>query len=149
MAVSSKLYASFPLELGGSGASGGAPMDLLSDTIKITLHTSTHTPSQTLDLLFGDVDNEVSNGSGYTTGGATLGSKTYAVSSLTTTFDAADTTWTTLTKTHRYGIIWDDTPSTPADPLIGYVDTGGDQTNNATDLTYQWNASGIFAFAVA
>lgn len=149
MAVSSKLYAAFPLNLGGSGSSGGAAMDLLSDTIKLTLHTSTHTPSQTLDLVYADVDNEVANGSGYTTGGATLSGKTYAVSSLVTTFDASDVTWATLTKTHRYGILWDDTPTTPADPLIGYVDTGGDQTNNATDLTYQWNASGIFAFTVA
>lgn len=149
MAVSSKLYSNFPLNLGGGDSSGESPMDLLSDTIKITLHTSTHTPTQTGDALFGDVDNEVSNGSGYTTGGATLASKTYATSSLTTTFDAADVTWTTLTKTHRYGILWDDTVSSPADPLIGYVDTGGDQTNNATDLTYQWNASGIFAFTVA
>jgi hypothetical protein len=149
MAVTSELYASFPLNLGGSGASGGSSMDLLSDAIQLTLHTSTHTPSQTLDLLFGDVDNEVANGSGYTTGGQVLASKTYAVSTLTTTFDAADVTWTTLTKTHRYGILWDNTPTTPADPLIGLVDTGGDQTNNATDLTYQWNASGIFAFTVA
>lgn len=149
MAVSSKLYAAFPLNLGGSNGSGGSAMDLLSDALQITLHTSTHTPSQTLDLIFADVDNEVANGSGYTTGGATLASKTYAVSSLVTTFDAADVTWSTLTKTHRYGILWDTTPTTPADPLIGYVDTGGDQTNNATDLTYQWNASGIFAFTVA
>ena len=149
MAVSSKLYASFPLNLGGSNASGGAAMDLLSDTIKLTLHTSTYTPNQTTNTVKTDATNELTTAGGYTALGQTLASKTYAVSSLVTTFDAADVTWTTVTITHRIGVLWDDTPTTPADPLIGYVDTGGDQTNNATDLTYQWNASGIFAFTVA
>ncbi|MGE3798730.1 MAG: hypothetical protein AB7G88_12930 [Thermomicrobiales bacterium] len=138
----------FPLNLGGSGSSGGSAMDLLSDTLKLQLHTSTHTPSQGMGVR-ADLDNEVATGNGYTTGGATLSGKTYAVSSLVTTFDAADVSWTNLTKTHRYAWLYDDTPATPLDPLIGYVDSGGDQENTDTTLTYQWNAAGIFTFTVA
>lgn len=148
MAVSAKLYGQFPLNLGGGDSAGEGPMDLLSDTIKLMLMTSTHTPTQTGDALKADLDNEVS-GTGYTAGGATLGSKTYSTSSLVTTFDAADVSWSTVTITHRYAALYDDTPTSPADPLVGYVDTGGDQANSGTDLTYQWHASGIFTFTVA
>lgn len=147
--ATANFFSQFPLNLGGSGSSGGSSMDILSDTLKLTLHTSTYTPNQTTHALFASATNEVANGSGYTTGGATLASKTYATSSLVTTFDAADVTWSTLSKTHRYGILWDDTPTTPLDPMIGYIDTGGDQVNVATDLTYQWNASGIYTLTVA
>ena len=147
--ATANFFSQFPLNLGGSGSSGGASMDILSDTLKLTLHTSTYTPNQTTHALFASATNEVANGSGYTTGGAALASKTYATSSLVTTFDAADVTWSTLSKTHRYGILWDDTPTTPLDPMIGYIDTGGDQVNVATDLTYQWSGSGIYTLTVA
>lgn len=147
--ATANFFSQFPLNLGGSGSSGGSSMDILSDTLKLTLHTSTYTPNQTTHALFASATNEVANGSGYTTGGATLASKTYATSSLVTTFDAADVTWSTLSKTHRYGILWDDTPTTPLDPMIGYIDTGGDQVNVATDLTYQWSGSGIYTLTVA
>ena len=149
MAVTAKLASNFPLNLGGGDSAAEGPMDLLSDTIMHQLHTSTHTPSQTADTVLLDLDNECSNGAGYTTGGATIGTKTYTTASLVTTFDAADSVWTGLTKTHRYAWLIDITPTSPSDPLIGYIDTGGDQTNTGTDLTYQWNASGIFTLTVA
>lgn len=149
MAVSAKLFAKFPQNLGGGDASGDGPMDLLSDTIKATLHTSTWTPNQTSNETKSDATNELSTAGGYTAGGVTLGSKTYAASSLVTTFDAADLSWPALSVTFRYIALWDDTPTTPADPLISYVDTGGDQTLAGTDLAVVWNASGIFTFTVA
>lgn len=135
--------------MAGGDASGDGPMDLLSDTIKLTLHTSTYTPNQSTNETKSDASNELSTAGGYTAGGVTLGSKTFTSSSLVTTFDAADSSWTGLSVTFRYGVIWDDTPTSPADPLISYVDTGGDQTLSSTDLTFQWNASGIFTITVA
>ena len=149
IAVSAKLYARFPLNLGGGDASGDGPMDLLSDTIKATLHSSTYTPNQSTNETKSDATNELSTAGGYTAGGVTLGSKTYSSSSLVTTFDAADLAWSALSVTFRYIVLWDDTPTTPADPLISYVDTGGDQTLSGTDLAVVWNASGIFTFTVA
>ncbi len=150
MVVSAKLFAQFPQNLGGGNAAGDGPMDLLSDTLKLTLHTATWTPNQSTNEVKADATNELATAGGYTALGQALASKTYAASALVTTFDAADVTWTATTITHRYGVIWDDTVATPADPLISYVDNGGDVTTSASDLTYQWNsAPAIFTLTVA
>ncbi len=95
MAVTSKMY----LEMVGTSINAnGGMLDYLSDTIKVALTTSTNSISQTADRYYSALTNEVT-GTGYTAGGATLGTKTLATASLVTTFDAADTVWTTLTET--------------------------------------------------
>ena len=149
MAVTAKMYAKAPMNMAGGDAAGDGPMDLLSDTEKLTLHTSTYSPNQTTNEVKADATNELTTAGGYTALGQALASKTYVQSSLVTTFDAADVTWTATSITFRHGVIWDDTPTTPADPLISWVDTGGDQTTSSVDLTFQWNASGIFTITVA
>jgi hypothetical protein len=149
MAVTAKLYEAFPENLGGGNSSGEGPMDLLSDTIKVTLHTSSNGISQTADTVFADLTNQLTTAGGYTSGGATLGTKTYAASSLVTTFDAADTVWTASTFTAAQAQVWDDTVSSPADPLISYVDFGGDQSPAGVDFSILWHASGIFTITVA
>jgi len=149
MAVTNVLFAKFPQNAAGGDAAGDGPMDLLSDTIKGTLHTSTWTPSQTTNEVKADATNELGTGGGYTALGVTLGTKTYVASSLVTTFDAADLAWPAFTNTFRYLVLWDDTPTVPADPLIALIDTGGNQTLSGTDLSFPWNASGIFSFTVA
>lgn len=147
--ATNKLFAKAPMNMAGGDASGDGPMDLLSDVIKGTLHTSTWTPNQSTNETKSDATNELSTGGGYTSGGVTLASKTYASSSLVTTFDAADVSWTAFTNTFRYLVGWNDTPTTPADPLIFLVDTGGDQAISGVDLAIQWNAGGIFTFTVS
>lgn len=142
------LFGKFPENLGGGNVSGDGPMDLLSDSIKLTLHTTTWTPAQTTNEVKADATNELSTGGGYTALGQALASKTYAASALVTTFDAADVTWTAFTNTFRYGVIWDDTPTAPADPLIALIDNTS-QTITAMDLVFQWNASGIFTITVS
>lgn len=149
MAVSAKLYAKAPANFIGGEVSGDGPMDLLSDSVKLTLHTSTYTIAQTTDEIFATATNELTTANGYTAGGTALASKTVAVSSLTTTFDAADVTWTATSITHRIAVLWDDTPTAPVDPLILYIDNGGNVTTSSTDLVYQFNASGIFTIVVA
>lgn len=147
--ATAKLYASFPENLGGGNTAGEGPMDILSDTLKQMLTTSTYTPGQTTHTVKADVTNEVS-GTGYTAGGETLGSKTYAVSSLVTTFDCADVVWTNATITGiRNAVIYDDTPTSPADPLISYFAMDGDQSVASADFTIQINASGVFTLTVA
>lgn len=142
------LFGKFPENLGGGNVSGDGPMDLLSDTIKLTLHTTTWTPAQTTNEVKADATNELATGGGYTALGQALASKTYAASALVTTFDAADVTWTAFTNTFRYGVIWDDTPTAPADPLIALIDNTS-QTITGMDLVFQWNASGIFTITVS
>lgn len=147
--MASLFYASFPENLGGGNTAGEGPMDMLSDQLDFLLTTSTYTPNQTTHTIKSDVTNEVANGSGYTTGGKTLSNKVYAASSLVTKLDADDLTWTGASFTHRNGVLFDNTPTSPADPLIGYITNGSDVSPGGNDLVYQWNASGIFTLTVA
>ena len=144
MAVSAKLYGSFPAKL----ANGEVDWD--TNTIKVALTTSSYTPNQDTHDYFDDITNQVV-GTGYTSGGATLASKTVNYDSGTnvTTFDAADVTWSTSTITARYAIIYRDTGVTSTSPLIGYVDFDADVVSSGGDFTIQWNASGIFTITVS
>lgn len=67
-----KAYANL---LGGEAAGDAFTVDYLSDTVKCSLHTSTYAPNRDTHETFSDATNEVS-GTGYTAGGATLGTKT-------------------------------------------------------------------------
>lgn len=53
-------------------AAWGKLIDFDSDTLKMTLHTSSYTPDLLTHDYQDDLTNEVANGNGYTTGGATL-----------------------------------------------------------------------------
>lgn len=142
------LYGKFPQNLGGGDAAGDGPMDLLSDTIRLTLHTTTYAPSQTANEVKADATNELATAGGYTALGQALASKTFVATSLVTAFDAADVTWAAFTGTFRYGVGWDDTVTTPADPLIFLVDNTS-QTITAMDLVFAWAAGGIWTITVS
>jgi hypothetical protein len=62
-------------------------------------------------------------------------------------FDCADITFTAsgaAMPTHRYLVIYDDTPTSPADPLVGYVDRGTSaDISDGTSRTWTI-AGGIF-----
>lgn len=148
MAITAKLYSSFPLNLGGGTLAASSPIDLLSDALNLTLHTSTYTPAQTTDAIFSAATNELTTAGGYTANGQALASKTYTVASLTSTFTAANVTWTATSITFRHGVLHDDTVANVVKPLIGYFDTGGNQTTSGVDVVFSWNASGIFTIAV-
>jgi hypothetical protein len=141
------LYTKFPAKLANK------EIDWDSDTIKVALVTSSYTPAQDTHDYWDDVSaNEVANGNGYTTGGATLGSKTITQDDATNkqTFDAADTSWTASTITARYAVIYNSTPGSGAtNPLIGYVDFGSDQSSSSGTFLIQWNAAGIFTTTVS
>jgi hypothetical protein len=144
MAITGKLYTKLYL------SAFNKELDLLADDIKVALCTSSYTPSQTTHDYFDDITNEVSSsGTGYTSGGATLGTKTHVASSTTVTFDSADVTWTTSTITARYAIIYLSTGTASTSPLIGYIDFGADISSSSSDLTIAWNASGIFTVTVS
>lgn len=76
MAQAIELYGKALANLLGGEASGDTfAVDFLSDTIKCALATSSYSPNLDTHEVFSDVTNEVS-GTGYTAGGATLGTKT-------------------------------------------------------------------------
>lgn len=144
MSVTAKMYGL------GLKSLANAEVDWDSDTIKCLLTTSSYTPDQDTHQYRSSVTNEVT-GTGYTAGGVTLGSKTVGYTSGTNTFalDAADSTFSTVTLTARYAIIYKDTGSSATSPLLGYVDFGANQSPSAQNLVLQWDSAGIFTFTAA
>lgn len=82
----------------------------------------------------------------------TAGTLTHTQSSGTFTFDyGADIVITAsggAIADWQYIVMWDDTPTSPADPLLGYWDHGSAISLASGDsATLQFNASGIFTLA--
>jgi len=126
-------------------------VDLDSDSLKVMLCTSSYVPNQDTHQYKSSVTNEVT-GTGYTAGGATLGSVTvvYDAPSNTLTLDAADASWPTSTLTARYAVVYDSTPASDATrPLIAYVDFGADVSSTAATFTLAWDAAGIVTLTAA
>jgi hypothetical protein len=115
----------------GGGVVGDAGMtDWLSHTIRATLHTSTYVPNAATNETKADATNELATLNGYTVGGviltASIPDETEPIN-----FVVADWSWTASGGSigpFRYCVVWNDTPTAPADPLIGYIDVGGDTT---------------------
>ena len=121
------------------------------DIFKLQLHTSTYTPN-TDHAVKADLTNEVVNGNGYTTGGYGF----TAANNLCTDDDTGDkavfdinedATWPASSITARYGVLVDDTPTSPADPLVCCFDFGSDKTTSNGTFTVQFNALGIIDIA--
>jgi len=146
MAVSAKLYGLFLKDV----IDGTAPVNLTTDTIKVALTTVTYTPVQDTDQYFSAVTNEVV-GTGYTAGGAVLGTKTITYTALTNViaFDAADTVWATSSLTARYAVVYKDTGVATTSPLIAYVDFGVDEVSVAANFTITWDTAGVFTVTPA
>lgn len=133
-------------------------IDLLADTVKVALVTSDYTPSIAHDVLADvmaspnpEVVAVASPSNGYTTGGKELTGKTvtHTDSPSQGKFDADDLTWTALTATFRYGIMYaEKSVGSPAivNPLIGYIlfdTTPADIVMTGLDFTIPWSPNGI------
>jgi hypothetical protein len=104
-------------------------MNLNTDTVKVML---TNTAPVATNHVYSDISgNELANGNGYTTGGATVGGTGWTNSSGTSTLAANPTTWTSSTGNmgpFRYVVYYDSTPATKT--LIGWYDYGSSITLN-------------------
>lgn len=137
--------------LGQWSATAARRVDWVTDTVKTSLHTSSYTPNQDTDDFFNDATNEIT-GTGYTAGGVTLGSKTATYDSGTNEvrLDAADAQWTTATFTTRRAVTWVDTAgASTTDPLLGWVDFGGDESVTSGTFTIQWDSTGVLKVTAA
>ena len=148
MAASITLYESFREYI------ADGTFDLDSNTFKVSLHTSTYTPSASTHSAFASVTNELSTANGYTNGGATLASVTWTRSGATVTFDAADVVWTASggSIVARYAVIRaSGTLNGVVDPLVAYIlldTTPADVTaTTGNTFTLAFNASGIIALS--
>lgn len=113
-------------------------VDMLSDTIKVCLLTSSYTYNAAHDF-YDDI-------SSYKVGtDQTLGTKTTTGG----VFDAANSTWTGLTGSQVTRLaIYKDTGSAATSQLLCFMDTfasGMPYTPNGADFTMTWNGSGIFS----
>ena len=113
-------------------------MDLVNDTIKVALYGNSHSFSAAGTAY--SSTNEIANGNGYTTGGATLGSKTVTEAGTTAVFDAADTSWAASTFSTYHAVLYD---PTPCNTLICSIDFGGVQTVTSGTFTITYASSGI------
>lgn len=113
--------------------------NLGSDTLKVIL--SNTAPALTNEVK-ADIT-ELSTSGGYTAGGQSLTVTTSAQTSGVYYLIANDLTWTGSGGgfTFRYAIVFNDTPTSPADPLIGYVDYGYSVTI-ASGQTFTFDISG-------
>lgn len=60
-------------------------------------------------------------------------------------FNAANVSWTSSTITAYYAAIVDTTPgSASTNPLVGYINFGGAETDTAGTFQINWNTTGIF-----
>lgn len=128
---------------GQYGTTAARRVDWATDTIKVALCTSSFTPNQDTNTYYSDITNEVANGSGYTTGGATLGTKSvnYDATSNVMSLRAATTSWSSATFTARYAVVYKDTGSASTSPVLGYVDFGGNETVSSGTFSIAWDAT--------
>jgi hypothetical protein len=131
-------------------------IDLDTNTIKVALVTSAYTPDPAHDVLADvlaspspEVVPIASPDNGYDAGGAALTGQavTHTDSPSQAVFDADNLTWSLLTATFRYGIIYaSGTLNGILNPLIGYLlfnDAPADISIAGINFTIQWNAGGI------
>lgn len=131
MAITNAMCTSFKAEiLGGTH-------DLDTDVIKIALYTSAASLDATTTAY--SATNEVANGNGYTTGGATLGSPAISNASTSGICDFADPVWAAATITARGALIYNSSKSNKA---IAVLDFGADKTSTSGDFTVVMPAAG-------
>lgn len=116
------------------------------DVFKLALFTSSHTPNPD-NAVFADLTGQAS-GTGYTAGGYAFTNTNNSLTDDDTNNQAVfdigeDASWPSSTITARYGVLYDDTPTSPADPLVGLFDFGSDKSTSNGTFTVQFNASGI------
>lgn len=101
--------------------------NLNADTLKILL---TNTAPAATNAVKTDLT-EISAGNGYTAGGTAVGSNAYSQTSGVGKLTGNDVVFTASGGSigpARYAVLYNDTPTSPADPLIGWWDYGSSVT---------------------
>jgi hypothetical protein len=115
--------------------------NLGSDTLKVLL---TNTAPVATNSVKADLT-EISAGNGYSAGGTAATISSSAQSSGTYKLVLADVTFTASGGSigpFRYAVLYNDTPTSPADPLIGWWDYGSNLTlASGESLTVDFDAT--------
>jgi len=116
--------------------------DLVADTIKIALFTSSASLGAATTAYANSGINEVANGNGYATGGIELTSRAVATAGTTAYFDAADPSWASATFTANGAMIYN---SSASDKAIAILAFGGDFTVSGGTFQIVFPAAGANA----
>ncbi len=111
-----------------------------TDTLKVALTNSA--PVVATHAVLADVT-QISGGTGYTTGGSDSQNDSTRTGG-TVTMTGTDIVWTASGSMGalRYAILYNDTPTSPADPLIAYWDYGSSVTlSTGETFTVDFGAS--------
>ena len=123
-----------------------AQIDWNTDVIQCSLHSSSYAIDMDTNDFFNDATNELATTGGYTANGVTLTSPTitYDTSSDEVRLDAADVSWSSASFTARYAVVWKNTAgASTTDPLITWVNFGGDETVASGTFTITWASNGV------
>ena len=126
-------------------------IDMETDTLKISLHTSSYAPDQDADDFYDDVTDEIS-GTGYTAGGETLTgvALTYDGPTNTLTVDCDDPVWTAATLSGiRYAVVYKDTGTASTSPLICWMDFLTNQSVSGSNFSIVIPGTGLIQATVA
>lgn len=96
-------------------------LDLSTDVFKVCLTNTL--PDAAVDEVFADIT-EITAGNGYTAGGTVANTTSAAIVGADYVVVLDDVVFTASggpIGPFRYAVLYDDTPSSPADPLIAYV----------------------------
>ena len=113
--------------------------DLVADTLKIALYTSSANLDASTTAF--TTTQEIS-GTGYSSGGVELTSRTVSTSGTTAFFDADDPTWTSASFTARGALIYNSSNSNKA---IAVLNFGGDFTVSSGTFRIVFPAAGASA----
>lgn len=128
--------------------------DYSAHTLKLALVDNTGPPGadQATPIWADFSANEVS-GTGYTAGGIALTGLTWTeAAGVATLDDTVNVTWSQngAGPTDIYwGILYNDTQTSPADPCICLIDMGGPVSLQDGDVTVTWHTNGILTVTVS
>lgn len=125
--------------------------DLLNGVHNWSVHTFkallTNTAPVATNAVKADLT-EISAGNGYTAGGATITVTSVALAGATATPMVNDVTITASGGSigpFRYIVVYNDTPTSPADPLVAFFDYGSSVSiTDGNNLLIDFNAAGLF-----
>lgn len=126
---------------------GANVINLPSNSFKLALMSAAHIFSAVHETFSQVVANEIAAGAGYVATGQVMAGVTWTEATGVATWNATDVTWNATggAIAAAHGVLYDDTPTVPADPLMFSINFDGLQTaNDGTPFVVAWNPAGIF-----
>jgi hypothetical protein len=144
MAITATPYGTFLKDL------LGGVHNVVTDTDRVVLLTSSYTPNQDNHATYADVIASEVTGAGYTAGGPVLTGKsvTYDTTANTATLAASSVTWTALTVSTRYAVIYRYTGTNSTSRLIGFIDFGAVRTYTAEPFELSFPSGAVVITAI-